>query len=131
MICKSEICKIFTITNIQEYIYLRLVNFYFRTCWILLIAFFIQQTLRQMSCSTQMIRNSDVISSKISHGTSKTAEWIVTQSENCNPTSTKVAIGRLWSEYEKLRKNKSKTDGAESLRNSWKQSLLHPHFQQQ
>lgn len=78
-----------------------------------------------------MIRNSDVISSIISHGTSKTAEWIVTQSENCNPTSTKVAIGRLWSEYEKLRKNKSKTDGAESLRNSWKQSLLHPHFQQQ
>uniref|UniRef100_A0A8W8JEX1 Uncharacterized protein n=1 Tax=Magallana gigas TaxID=29159 RepID=A0A8W8JEX1_MAGGI len=83
-----------------------------RTCWILLIAFLIQQTLRQMSCSTQMIQNSDVISSKISHGTSKTAEWIVTQSENCNPTSTKVAIGRLWSEYEKLRKNKSKTDGS-------------------
>lgn len=59
-----------------------------------------------------MIRNSDVISSKISHRTSKTAESIVTQSENCNPTSTKVAIGRLWSEYEKLRKNKSKTDGS-------------------
>ncbi|XP_065933731.1 girdin-like [Magallana gigas] len=85
---------------------------YRKTCWILLIAFFIQQTLRQMSCSTQMIRNYDVINSKISHGTSKTAKWIVTQSENCNPTSTKVAIGRLWSEYEKLRKNKSKTDGS-------------------
>lgn len=76
-----------------------------------LITFIIQQSLHQMSCSTQMIRNSDVISSKIAHGTSKTAEWIVTQSEHCNPTSTKVAIGRLWSEYEKLRKNKSKTDG--------------------
>uniref|UniRef100_A0A8W8JUQ4 CUB domain-containing protein n=1 Tax=Magallana gigas TaxID=29159 RepID=A0A8W8JUQ4_MAGGI len=93
-------------------VYSAMIKDYRKTCWILLIAFFIQQTLRQMSCSTQMIRNSDVISSKISHGTSKTAEWIVTQSENCNPTSTKVAIGRLWSEYEKLRKNKTKTDGS-------------------
>lgn len=83
-------------TKIQEYIYLRLVNFYFRTCWRLLITFIIQQTLRQIFSSTQMIRNSDVISTKIAHGTSKTAEWIVTQSENCNPTSTKVATGRLW-----------------------------------
>lgn len=106
--------KFVIMTNISKYIYLRLIDFYFRTCWILLITFVIQQPLGQMSCSTQMILNLDVISSKIAHGTSKTAEWIVTQYENFNSTSTTctMAFVRLWSEYEKLRKNKSKTDGS-------------------
>lgn len=60
-------------TNIQEYIFLRLVDFYFRTWWGLLITLIIQRTLRQISCSTQMIRNYDVISYKIAHRASKTA----------------------------------------------------------
>lgn len=41
-----------------------------------------------MFCSTQMIRNSDIICSSAAHGTSKTAEWIVTQSKIYKLTST-------------------------------------------
>ncbi|XP_062619501.1 uncharacterized protein LOC134281055 [Saccostrea cucullata] len=68
-----------------------------------------------MSCTTPRILNSDVINFKRAHSVSETAQWIVSHSDNFNPTSIRVAIRRLWSEYEKFRKNKSKSEGSRKL----------------
>ena len=61
-----------------------------------------------------MIPNADVINSRKSTGTTMTAQWIF-KVINYNLNSIKVAVSRLWDDYEKFRKSRSQNGGEKKL----------------
>lgn len=61
-----------------------------------------------------MISNADVINTRKTTGTTMKAQWIV-KLINCNLNLTKVAVSRLWNDYEKFRKSRSQNGGEKKL----------------
>ena len=80
----------------------------------IVIVILFSHLLSNMSSSSTMISNADVINSRKSTGSTMTAQWMV-KLINCNLNSTKVAVSRLWNDYEKFRKSRSQIGGEKKL----------------